>query len=289
MANFATLNMVPTYIPYGYRLVVTTDVPCHLWMKWTLEPPDKHPQSKWKRGLQVMDGLRYCFVATTDNEQEEAGDTLTHTFTKLNWPWCQTRWFYFYGSVGGLASPSTSPLFKLHRARPSLPIDIRIAASSDDAHYHNITFYLTALRLQAGHVAAHDYAPGFRFLEIPLDPVLPPAIATINFKIWQAFRAIRIYLRGQRSLDTNTFSTYPDFIARPRTLYEDRLFILNKPAGYWYSLDVLPIITEIISQFGWEAGNSLVIFFDVDTYSASWQEYYAFDLDPNSAAYLHLE
>ena len=289
MLNWATLDMVETYIPYGYRLVVTTDVPCHLWMKWTLQPPDKHPKTYVKRGLKTMWGLRYCFVATTDNEQAEAGDTLTHTFTKLNWPWCQTRWFYFYGSVGGLASPSTSPIFKLHRVRPSLPIDIRIASSSDDAHYHNTTFYLTADKLECGHVVAHDYAPGFRFIEIPLDPVLPPTIATINFRSWQMGRPVQINLRGQRSTDTETFSTFPDFMARPRTIYVNRLWILSKAPGDWYSLDVLPIITEIISQFGWEAGNSLVIFFDFDLYNAWVHEYYSFDLDPASAAYLHLE
>jgi hypothetical protein len=59
--------------------------------------------------------LYICFTAYHDNEQEEAGDTLVHTFIKVDWPVCQTRYFYFYGSIAGEMCVSTSAVFALHK------------------------------------------------------------------------------------------------------------------------------------------------------------------------------
>ena len=58
----------------------------------------------------------FCFVVYNDNEQEEAGDTLIHTFVKRSWPVCETRWFYFWGSVSGVTCKSTTAIFQLHFA-----------------------------------------------------------------------------------------------------------------------------------------------------------------------------
>ncbi|MBA7572832.1 hypothetical protein ES708_14619 [subsurface metagenome] len=99
----------------GYRLVITTDVPCRLFMRWTLEKPRTHKDPVFKRGAPFAEKVRFCFVEYQDNDQEEAGDTLTHTFIKLDWPGCQTRYFYFWGTVAGEVSPSESPLFSKHR------------------------------------------------------------------------------------------------------------------------------------------------------------------------------
>jgi len=84
-------------------------------MRWTNQEPLKHPASKFVRGIELMAGLRYCFVAFHENEQLEPGDTLIHTFEKRNWQICETRWFYFIGTVQAEESPSASPIFKLHR------------------------------------------------------------------------------------------------------------------------------------------------------------------------------
>ncbi|MBA7589986.1 hypothetical protein ES708_32085 [subsurface metagenome] len=62
-----------------------------------------------------MSGVRWCFVNWKENEQEEPGDTLVHTFIKPDWPVCQTRWFYFLGTKQAEESPSASPIFHLHR------------------------------------------------------------------------------------------------------------------------------------------------------------------------------
>lgn len=69
-----------------------------------------------------MDDIRFCFTAYTDYEQIEAGDTTTHTwfFPSASWPYCTTKWFYFYGSQGALMCVSTSPYFSFHN-QYSLP------------------------------------------------------------------------------------------------------------------------------------------------------------------------
>ncbi len=102
----------------GYIIVVTTDVPAHLWMRWTIEEIRKHFDPVIKRGASFPVKVRFCVVEYRDNEQAEAGDTLTHTFIKLNWPECQTRRFYFFGRVAGVWSPSESPLFEKHFMLP---------------------------------------------------------------------------------------------------------------------------------------------------------------------------
>lgn len=68
-----------------------------------------------------MSDLYFCFDVYTDNEQEEAGDTLTHTFIKEPWPYCQERWFYFHGEINGIPSPSTSCIFYKHPIASLLP------------------------------------------------------------------------------------------------------------------------------------------------------------------------
>ncbi len=115
----------------GYIIVVTTDVPAHLWMRWTIEEIRRHFDPVIKRGASFPVKVRFCVVEYRDNEQEEAGDTLTHTFIKLNWPECQTRRFYFFGNVAGVWSPSESPLFEKHFKLPPMdgPFYAQIDAS----------------------------------------------------------------------------------------------------------------------------------------------------------------
>ncbi|MBA7705553.1 hypothetical protein ES703_114384 [subsurface metagenome] len=100
--------------PDGYILIAYTDVPCHLYCRMTLEPPRIHKKPSYRRGLSIADDVRFCFTVFEDNEQTEAGDTTTHTFVKEPWPVCETRWFYFHGTIGGDESPSTTPFFEKH-------------------------------------------------------------------------------------------------------------------------------------------------------------------------------
>jgi len=62
----------------------------------------------------LNDDIRFCFTVFEDNEQYEAGDTYLHTFWKPNWPFCTTKWCYFFASIAGVYCVSTSPYFEYH-------------------------------------------------------------------------------------------------------------------------------------------------------------------------------
>jgi len=95
-------------------ITVTTDVPCHLWCRLTLEKPRIHTKTVERRGVTFNSELYFCFVAYEDNEQIEPGDTLIHSWVKPAWGYCVTKYVYFWGYVGGVVSPSTSPFFSYH-------------------------------------------------------------------------------------------------------------------------------------------------------------------------------
>lgn len=112
--NFSVRDIAYEAIGDGYKITVVTDIPCHLYMRWTNVEPQIHDLPVYRRGI-FMHGDRYfCFVAYHDNEQEEDGETTTHTFIKQNWRSCETRWFYFWGYKDTTHCASTTAPFKLH-------------------------------------------------------------------------------------------------------------------------------------------------------------------------------
>ncbi|GAI02334.1 unnamed protein product, partial [marine sediment metagenome] len=116
--NWAILDIQQTITATGYKIAVITNVPCHLYMMWTNKEPNKHKIVGLRRGDLALRETRYCFTSWNKNEQEEAGDTLTHTFYKEPWPVCETRWFTFKGEVDTLWTASAGPIFKKHRGEP---------------------------------------------------------------------------------------------------------------------------------------------------------------------------
>lgn len=115
ITNFAIEYTQYIYTETGYIIFVVTDRPCHLFMLWTNVDPRKHIDPVFERGLFIHSNPRFCFVAYEENEQEEPGDTLSHTFLKPDWRVCETRHFIFTGSRQDKIQPSMSNLFKLHR------------------------------------------------------------------------------------------------------------------------------------------------------------------------------
>lgn len=118
LEHWAPLNVIWHSTDEGVLLQVLTDIPCHLYMRWSINPPRKHPASETRRGILIMTGVRFCFTAFHENEQIEPGDTRVHTFLKEPWAVCETRWFYFIGNIAGVTSPSASPLFEYHKKEP---------------------------------------------------------------------------------------------------------------------------------------------------------------------------
>lgn len=115
MEFWAVLSIDYTFICTGYIITAVSDIPCHLWMRYSTVEPQKHIKPIMRRGAPVGSVIDQCFVAYHDNEQEEAGDTIIHTFIKEPWAYCETRWFYFRGRVAGSPTRSAGPIFKKHR------------------------------------------------------------------------------------------------------------------------------------------------------------------------------
>jgi len=126
LLHFVVRNL--TYTPTCIGVLVTcyTNNPCHLWLRYTTTPTQKHVKTKMVRGAPAGTYIDQCFVVFTDVEQNEPGDTYTHTFTLDPWPHCQTRWFYFWGTVDGQLSPSASCIFQKHRSEPSSQGDYQL-------------------------------------------------------------------------------------------------------------------------------------------------------------------
>ncbi|MBA7535545.1 hypothetical protein ES705_27803 [subsurface metagenome] len=98
-----------------------TDTASHCWCRVSSNPPRIHKKSVKRRGTDFMSELRFCFTVYIDIDQLEPGDTTTHTFVVPDWPYCTTRYFYFWGSVDSVTCVSTSPPFHYHNAYSYVP------------------------------------------------------------------------------------------------------------------------------------------------------------------------
>ncbi len=104
----------------GVQVVAVTNVACHLWLRWSTEKTGKHMDAVLRRGMVTREVPRFCVVSYNDVEQEEEGNTITHTFLVTPWPYCETRWYYLWGTMYGEATPSESPIFEYHREEPAI-------------------------------------------------------------------------------------------------------------------------------------------------------------------------
>ena len=120
--HFAVIDIKYAPTATGVTIIVTTDVPCHLWMRWTNQQPLVHQDPYYRRGIAIGTTPRFCFDIYEDNEQLETGDTYVHTFYKPAWVFCETRWFYFWGTRYGFLMPSESCIFEYHSTSTEIPV-----------------------------------------------------------------------------------------------------------------------------------------------------------------------
>lgn len=110
--SWRDLSIVPANT--SVFLVTLTDIPSHNWARVSSVEPQIHRVPRMKRGLSMPEEYYFCFTSYTDYEQIEPGDTLTHSFVIPDWPFCVTKYFYFYGWQNYVWSKSTSCWFKYH-------------------------------------------------------------------------------------------------------------------------------------------------------------------------------
>lgn len=114
LLHFVVRNVTYTPTLTGYLVTCYTNYPVHLFKRETTTQPQKHINPVVVRGAPVGTYIDQCFVVYTDIDQQEPGDTYEHTFIEEPWPYCETRWFYFWGTVEGQLSPSASAIFSFH-------------------------------------------------------------------------------------------------------------------------------------------------------------------------------
>lgn len=148
-------------------VVNTTDVACHLWLYWTADPMRVHKRTTNDRGLSKLADPDYCFVGWTRIEQNEAGDTLEHTFDFGPWAHCNWRWWVFRGQIAGEWSSSLTCIFTAHYE----------SYIKDESNRHIDLSY----RDPGGYIdhAVHSITPvklqyPFTFPEFPRTPADPP-------------------------------------------------------------------------------------------------------------------
>lgn len=107
-------SVVQNVIADGFRIVITTDNNVHMTLHWRNTPPWKRGITKIDRGFAWLIDAAWCKAKFHTFEQDEPGDTFTHTFTWHGWQVCWTRYFYFTATKFGLPCVSTSPIFAKH-------------------------------------------------------------------------------------------------------------------------------------------------------------------------------
>ena len=118
LQHFAVLDLIYLHKTTAILITTTTNNPCHLTLYYTDKQPVRHATSLVKRGVSLPWGAYFCFVSWKSIEQQEAGDTLVHTFEVPDWSYCQTKWFTFRGTVASELSPSVTALLEHHHPGP---------------------------------------------------------------------------------------------------------------------------------------------------------------------------
>ena len=101
---------------------ITTSEAAHLTLRYTYTEPVKTLTPKEKRGAVWYYDNKMCFVAWKECEQDEPGDTTTHTFSCPIFPTCVRVWYIFIGTIGGVPSPSNTAIFEAHMTWPAPPV-----------------------------------------------------------------------------------------------------------------------------------------------------------------------
>lgn len=138
MNNFAVMDIAFTHYAAGLKIVLPTNNPCHLTCYYTPTKPRRHKAFRTLRGLTTTWGSYWCYVGWLTVEQNEPGDTLTHTFDFPQWIFCQTNWLAFRGTVNGQTSPSVSPIFKHHHPGPGAQIEEQTIATTTITMFYDL-------------------------------------------------------------------------------------------------------------------------------------------------------
>ncbi len=105
-------DMAHAWSHTGKALCVTTDVPCHLYLRFKDEPPAWHQRTTYRRGVPDTRDPGWEMKEFEQREQIQEGDTLAHLFDLDPFPPKERIWYYFIGTIAGGDVKSRSPFFR---------------------------------------------------------------------------------------------------------------------------------------------------------------------------------
>jgi len=240
LQHFALLDITYDHKTTFITIQVNTNNPCHLTSYYTAIKPVRHKTTRIVRGLPAPWGAYWCFVAWKSVEQQEAGDTWSHTFDIPAWSYCQTNWFTFRGTISGVLSPSNTPIIQHHHpgvhtiatyyvsqkayyrcfrsANPGDPDLVYLDAHDQlqaDNYHTGVMLYGQRIRVVGTYAAAM-----IRRLAITFNTIIPPPIQLISATLRLDMRKITPpigyspnwdwYVKIRAGQDLNSIITHGD-------------------------------------------------------------------------------
>lgn len=308
LQHFAVLTVAYFHKTASIIITCTTNNPCHLTLYYTDKAPVRHTTSLVKRGVALPWGAYFCFVAWNSVEQQEAGDTLTHTFEVPDWSYCQTKWFAFRGTVAGILSPSVSALIKHHHPGVSThETTLQIAHNNDDYRRLDGTYQacpsVCPPILEAGYFYAirRHVGCGLRFLYVNIPQYATILEANLIFTASQDKAGTCRYTRISAEQQDNPPDFSLDDWLSARARWQNSGSAIdwdNIPAWTqdfeYTSPDISVVIQELVDRPLWELGNSQVLFFNDWDERAGNLPYvtrraYSHNINPGKAVKLYIK
>lgn len=147
-------------------------------------------------------------------------------------------------------------------------IEEHVVASLDDVHVEegpNTFFNVAWLEFGRGAGAGNDMNTGMRFqgVDVPQGATILLAYVQFQAEATDALITVNVLVSCEAADTTVTFSTYANFMGRPRTAATSAWSPGAWTAGQFYDTpDIAPSVQEVISRPGWVAGNDMVVFVD---------------------------
>lgn len=104
--------MTEAWSPTGKQICLTTDVPCHLYLRFKDEPPEWHVRVTFRRGEPDTRDPGLAMKEYEQIEQDQAGDTYYHRFDLDPFPNKTRIHYYFIGTIAGGDVKSRSQFFR---------------------------------------------------------------------------------------------------------------------------------------------------------------------------------
>lgn len=267
----------------SYHLIVTTDAPCHLWLNHSLNQPQKHPRTRVLRGLNVEGDVYYCFTAYEGVEQNEAGDTTSHSFDVAPWGENLTRYFYLYGTVAGLDSPSQSPIFGRQVIK-----DTKYYLTQVNHAWNEMDRYEGGTRtcpsycplffnVGRGQTAARKEGGGFVFndFQIPFCAEILNAYLELTSYSSNSVSPVHCQISAEGTITPDDW--YGAGTVEVFTRWATRIGIVNWDnltawivGQSYYSPDIKTTIDAVINQAGWKPGLAVSLFWDDYAQRTPW-------------------